>query len=955
MPKVLSTDPFQLVASDDGLYWSKFPDGEALLSVAVSAAGEFSNVAYRLYDPVVGWGSWILGTDPSQVGVVSNIVATLYSPITGFADLSNVLPDTIVESAPIRISVEGHELQIRRRSSVIEGASRFVNVLVGDVALGWSVITQESVTPPPPVVTGDVRFPYWPTPISTEVPSGTVHTIPLNVSSFNGNTAGVQPGDVINVDGGTRTSLTISNVYGTAENPVLIRNNPASASRVNIVRTGTGSGGAIFELYNCQNVVLDGTFKWQGAAQDAITHGFFVSYTPTLPTVTEHGNTPTWFLRVAGVSTKYKVRGVEIDGQWVQGLTDSSAGIGISFNDHTVTRNQLLWREDIVLEYCYVYKAYTEGFYIGPNFDETRVAFRNVKVRYNRVEDTGWDGMDLKFTLYNTSEIYNNVFMRMGLRQRIGQQGSGIGCNCGQIYNNFVYQPAMQGIQIYSRAPGPNYVYEGITIPDGECHVYNNVVVDAGNYPPAGNGYGIVINRAPEAHIIYGHIYNNTVIRPNDTALRIGSSLPAGVVRDNIVCDRVGTLYAGPMTTANNLDTTVAALNFVDPNNDNYRLTTDSPAKDAGSLTGFPALDFAHTSRPQGAGADIGAFEFVQEVNTARNIWFENAFETGQIQNTIGEIDGFFMQTLPEPQTGSESISTSQGGFGPDSGTDTRVVASEIWNGELITPRQGSYFLRSAIKYDKDYREFNNIDTTLPYSPGTDAWIDDKPRNAMVLTNSTQRVLFDEEAWLGLSLYIPASWEHELGVKDSRGTSGSVAVFPTTSATFFTIRDYVPSGETMTNWYLYFNTSATSATEGGVSQTVFLDTFEHDIGRWTDWVFQFRANPFSVATNPAAEGIPYGQNKLFQPNRGILRVWKQTGPTRAMTLVHNIYNAPVGLVPTTVDDILVKFQQYKFGWRRNPTTINGWVYKGFDEIRFGTTPRHGTGFSDVDVIQRAMP
>ena len=120
-------------------------------------------------------------------------------------------------------------------------------------------------------------------------------------------------------------------------------------------------------------------------------------------------------------------------------------------------------------------------------------------------------------------------------------------------------------------------------------------------------------------------------------------------------------------------------------------------------------------------------------------------------------------------------------------------------------------------------------------------------------------------------------------------------------------------------------------------------------------MIQFRANPFFVDTNPAQLGISGAQDKLFQANKGILRIWKQVGASRQMTLVFSIYNAPVGLVPNTSENFRVGWAQYKYGWRRNNTTISTPVWKGFDSIRFGSALQHGTGYSDVHPTRELMP
>jgi len=49
---------------------------------------------------------------------------------------------------------------------------------------------------------------------------------------------------------------------------------------------------------------------------------------------------------------------------------------------------------------------------------------------------------------------------------------------------------------------------------------------------------------------------------------------------------------------------------FVDSEKDEYYLTTDSPCIDVGTSEGAPSTDIEGTPRPQGAGYDMGAYEF---------------------------------------------------------------------------------------------------------------------------------------------------------------------------------------------------------------------------------------------------------------------------------------------------------------------------------------------------------
>ena len=125
-----------------------------------------------------------------------------------------------------------------------------------------------------------------------------------------------------------------------------------------------------------------------------------------------------------------------------------------------------------------------------------------------------------------------------------------------------------------------------------------------------------------------------------------------------------------------------------------------------------------------------------------------------------------------------------------------------------------------------------------------------------------------------------------------------------------------------------------------------------DLGKWTDFIIRYRANPFSVRTNPFSKGIPNAKNRTYEGNKGILQVWKATGTEdrngdRQMVSKINLVNTPIGLVPQASERIRHSFRVYKYGWHNNPTDVAGPVWFGFDEIRQGLAWRHGTGYSDV--------
>ncbi len=126
-----------------------------------------------------------------------------------------------------------------------------------------------------------------------------------------------------------------------------------------------------------------------------------------------------------------------------------------------------------------------------------------------------------------------------------------------------------------------------------------------------------------------------------------------------------------------------------------------------------------------------------------------------------------------------------------------------------------------------------------------------------------------------------------------------------------------------------------------------------DLGKWTDFVVRYRANPFSTTTNPATAGIPGSKNQTYAGNKGILQVWKAEGPVgasgnRTMVRKFSKVNAPVGLVPHKSDRLMHTWRIYKYGWKRFPTHVKGPIWIGFDEIRTGLVGRDGTTYADVN-------
>jgi hypothetical protein len=330
-----------------------------------------------------------------------------------------------------------------------------------------------------------------------------------------------------------------------------------------------------------------------------------------------------------------------------------------------------------------------------------------------------------------------------------------------------------------------------------------------------------------------------------------------------------------------------------------------------------------------------------------QHVYFTGDFETGKVQTAGTSWDGFYVKTLPDPQGNTVEVNIGHGGAGPDTNLDTRVVRSELVGSELVTPRKGSFFIRSAIYFNKDYSGFTG-------NSGKN-----KPRTLIVAVKGDQRFDYDVEGYTGFSIYLPKNLENETGKRGEQGKNMLMNISAPGAAECFTLSYWVPTsaegGGNDSHWWIRLNHS-TRSTDRDQTENIDLGSVVGDKGKWTDFVIRWRCNPFSVDTNPYKAGVPYAKDRLYEGNKGILQVWKADGSVdgdgnRRMVLKVNKVNTPVGLVPHKDWKLGHSFRQYKHGWHQQPTSVTGPVWIGFDEIRFGLSVRDATAYSDVHASQ----
>jgi hypothetical protein len=414
----------------------------------------------------------------------------------------------------------------------------------------------------------------------------------------------VIPGDTVTLASGSRGPLAIRNCNGTAAAPIIIRNDSRGTGPTTVQRSSGSGGGFIFTCDSCVHVAIDGSFKWVGGPSGT-TYGMKFTMTG--------GGAPTAFIKVAGLSRFVTIRNVEIDGTWPRLAND---GIGISVNDHSILARDYpgMWREGFLIENNYVHDVEGEGMYIGPNYIDGGLPLRNIEIRNNRVEDTGWDGINTKSMWTGDNSIHHNVIKRVGkntLTTSNASQYSGISNGEGTvtIYNNWIEKTGERGITQYTN----NGPLESEGKGPFDTYIWNNVIVDVGfywqTYMNASRGISIGACGGCEKPMVY--VFNNTIVNSRLEGIYAAQNVGGGYVRNNIVTGAGATPISLPanVSQTNNRVGTASQMAFVDAAASNFHLTSGSPARNAGSQE-FPETDFDEVARPQEGAPDQGAFEY---------------------------------------------------------------------------------------------------------------------------------------------------------------------------------------------------------------------------------------------------------------------------------------------------------------------------------------------------------
>ncbi len=166
-----------------------------------------------------------------------------------------------------------------------------------------------------------------------------------------------------------------------------------------------------------------------------------------------------------------------------------------------------------------------------------------------------------------------------------------------QVYNNICYNNAGGGLKVHG-------VWDAL--------IANNTIINGAPGTTANTPYGIFITSA--GALLSAHLENNIVWGFSYGFWNEGTQFQGPTVRNNLVFGAnpgrsYYNAYSGvaPMQLSNNLSD--KDPKFVNPGAQDFRLQGGSPGINAGVDNGI-AADIAGTPRPQGAGYDIGAYEY---------------------------------------------------------------------------------------------------------------------------------------------------------------------------------------------------------------------------------------------------------------------------------------------------------------------------------------------------------
>jgi hypothetical protein len=405
----------------------------------------------------------------------------------------------------------------------------------------------------------------------------------------------VKPGDTICFLPGNWRNIRLKNIHGTAEKPVVVLNYKGP------VTIGNNDFYYAIVFENSTHFHLTGT------GDHRTTYGLKI-------TGTQRGSGIGFTL-----CSDFEVDHLEI-------MNTGFAGMSVKTDP---TCDPKTWRGNFVMTNISIHDNYIhdtggEGMYIGSNKVNVKCAneiisvipheIQHLKVYNNKVENTGWDGLQVSQGSADC-QIFSNTITNYGVAKRNFQDCGLVvgGGTTGKVFNNRIINGTGPGISIFGM---------------GENYIYNNLIHGAGTD-------GIFINDRQTVKSGWGfHIVHNNIINPKRDGIRMYSDESKGNEFCNNVIINPGS-YAqyeslvnfgtndsfifiikdrpiDYVASNNYLERDINKAGFVDVASLNFNLSKDSPLLNKGKdFTRYGIIsDFNNNERFSGKNPDIGMFEY---------------------------------------------------------------------------------------------------------------------------------------------------------------------------------------------------------------------------------------------------------------------------------------------------------------------------------------------------------
>jgi hypothetical protein len=300
--------------------------------------------------------------------------------------------------------------------------------------------------------------------------------------------------------------------------------------------------------------------------------------------------------------------------------TITRAGIRSVTNQHVVIRNNQIdqagrwgiltgFSDDVTIENNMTSRSQIEhGIYVSNSCV-------NAIVRNNQVWGNAGNGIHMNGDL---SQGGNGLIVNALVEQNViydnGRQGgsgiNGDGVQNSKILNNVLFNNHASGISLYRI--------------DGADGAKNNLVAHNTIIMAADGRWALNIQNGSTGNTVIDNIfYNNHAFRGSidisaDSLTNFTSNF--NVVMERFTTDGGTVLNLGQwrQNTGQDLNSVVALPSalFVSVTNNDYHLTANSPARDAGVIRADVPADRDGTTRPLGPTSDIGAYEFRSTTDT---------------------------------------------------------------------------------------------------------------------------------------------------------------------------------------------------------------------------------------------------------------------------------------------------------------------------------------------------